>query len=99
MTAVFVTRHPGAVEWAARRGIAARMVAHLDPDAVQRGDIVMGTLPVHVAAQVCARGGRYLHLQLDIPPQARGRDLTADEMERLGASLREFLIRAVEAVQ
>lgn len=87
MTTLFVTRHSGAIEWAARRGIVARMVAHLDPEDVGQGDIVMGTLPVHLAAQVCARGARYLHLSLDLPANARGVDLTADDMDRFGARL------------
>lgn len=96
MTTVFVTRHPGAVDWAARRGIAAQMVAHLDPASVQPGDVVMGTLPVHLAALVYARGGRYLHLELDLPPEARGRDLTADDMDRFGARLTEYQVRRME---
>ncbi|MGQ0566595.1 MAG: CRISPR-associated protein Csx16 [Gemmobacter sp.] len=93
MTALFITRHPGAIAWAARQGIAARMVAHLDPAQVGAGDVVMGTLPVHLAAEVCGRGARYLHLTLDLPPEARGRDLTADDMERFGATLQEFSVR------
>jgi CRISPR-associated protein Csx16 len=90
LTAWFVTRHPGARAWAARRGIDAQSVVHLDPASVGTGDIVMGTLPVHLAAQVCERGARYLHLELDLPPDARGRDLTADEMEQFGARLTAF---------
>ena len=92
MTTYFITRHPGAVQWAARRGINAVMLPHLDPVQIGQGDIVMGTLPVHLAAGVCARGGRYLHLGLDLPPEARGRDLTADDMDRFGATLEEFVV-------
>jgi CRISPR-associated protein Csx16 len=95
MTAYFVTRHPGAVDWAERQGITARMVAHLDTGAVHPGDVVMGTLPVHLAAEICARGARYLHLSLDLPPEARGRDLSAEEMERFGAGLVEYAVRRI----
>jgi CRISPR-associated protein Csx16 len=92
MTSWFVTRHPGAVDWAGARGIEAKIVAHLDPATIHAGDVVMGTLPVHLAAEVCARGARYLHLNLDLPPEARGRDLTADDMDRFGATLTEFVV-------
>ena len=95
---LFVTRHPGAVEWARRRGITAEMIDHLDEDTIARlrpGDIIMGVLPVSVAAQICARGGRYLHLTMNIPPEARGRELTADDMERYGARLEEYSIQPV----
>ena len=44
------------------------------------GDTVIGTLPVNLAAEVCARSARYLHLSLEVPREVRGRDLTADEM-------------------
>ena len=92
----FVTRHEGAREWAQRRGIAnVQMVSHLDTAAIRPGDVVIGTLPVHLAAEVCARGGRYWHLTMDVPSEARGRELTADDMERFGARLEEFEVKRV----
>lgn len=97
MDAIFVSRHPGALEWARRRGITARSVAHLDPDDVAAGQTVIGTLPVDLAAAVCARGARYIHLSLRVRPEDRGRDLTADEMESCGAMLMELDIRVVAA--
>jgi CRISPR-associated protein Csx16 len=93
MTTYFVTRHPGAVEWAARQGLSVdEVLAHLDPEAIQAGDVVVGTLPIHLAARVCERGGRYFNLSLDMPPDARGRELTADDLERYGARLEEYRI-------
>ncbi len=96
MTTYFVTRHPGAVDWAARQGLAVdAVITHLNPEEVQAGDVVIGTLPIHLAAEVCARGGRYFNLSLDLPPEARGRELNADDLERYGARLEEFRIEAV----
>lgn len=93
MTTWLVTRHPGAVEWAARQGIAVdRQVAHLDVREVAAGDTVIGTLPVNLAARVCARGARFLNLSIDVPPQARGRELTADELERYGARVEKYRV-------
>jgi CRISPR-associated protein Csx16 len=89
----FVSRHPGAVEWAARRGLAVdRQVAHLDIAEVRVGDTVIGTLPVNLAAEVCERGARYLNLSLDLPEAARGRELTADELEHYGARIEPFVV-------
>ncbi len=91
MTTLFITRHPGAIEWAARRGLHIdRQIAHLDPAAIQTGDVVIGILPVNLAADVCARGGQFFNLSLNLPPDARGRELTADDMERYGARLEEY---------
>lgn len=96
MTVYFVSRHPGAVEWAARHGIAVdRLVGHLDPTAVKPGDVVLGTLPVHLAAEVCARGARYLHLSLDVPAEHRGLEFTCDDMQRFNARLEEYRVEKV----
>lgn len=89
----FVSRHPGAVEWAARRGlIVDRQIAHLETGEVKPGDTVIGTLPVNLAAEVCRRGARYLNLSLDLPLEARGRELTAEELERFGARLERLVV-------
>jgi CRISPR-associated protein Csx16 len=93
MTTLFITRHPGAIEWAARRGLHIdRQIAHLDPATIQPGDVVIGILPVNLAAEVCARGGQFFNLSLDLPPDARGRELTADELERYGARLEKYSV-------
>lgn len=93
MTTYFVTRHQGAVEWAARRGITVdHRISHLDPASIRAGDIVLGTLPINLAAEVCARGGRFFNLSLDVPPEARGRELSADELDRFGARLEEYRV-------
>ncbi|MCB1770006.1 MAG: CRISPR-associated protein Csx16, partial [Candidatus Competibacteraceae bacterium] len=81
MTTYFVTRHPGAVDWAATEGLIVDIqAAHLDPQIIQAGDTVIGTLPIHLAAQVCERGGRYLHLSMEIPQEARGCELTVADL-------------------
>ncbi|BCX88945.1 CRISPR-associated protein Csx16 [Methylomarinovum tepidoasis] len=96
-TTFFVSRHPGAVEWARRQGLRIdRQVDHLDVEEIQPGDTVIGTLPVHLAAQVCRRGARYLHLSLEIPPEARGRELSAEELDKYGARLEEYEIRKIQ---
>ncbi len=93
MTSYFVTRHKGAVEWARSKNIDARQVAHLDPEKIQPGDTVLGTLPVSIVADVCARGGRYFHLSLETPPEQRGQELSALDMDAFGAELVEYDVR------
>ncbi len=97
MTTWFVTRHPGAVEWAARQGLQIdRHVAHLDPASIAPGDTVIGILPVNLAARICERGAHYLNLSLDLPAEARGQELSADELEGFRARLEAFEVRAVQ---
>lgn len=99
MTTYFVTRHPGTRAWAAEEGILVdETIEHLDPQALQPGDIVIGTLPVNLAAEVCARGGRYLHLTLELPPEWRGAELTAEDMRRFGARVEEYCVKRMPTI-
>lgn len=76
-----------------RQGLAVdKQVAHLDPAEIEAGDQVIGSLPVHLAAEVCARGARYYHLQIELPPELRGNELTAEQMEQCGAELKLYRV-------
>ncbi|MFP4683999.1 MAG: CRISPR-associated protein Csx16 [Ectothiorhodospira sp.] len=93
----FVSRHPGAMEWAARHGIQVdEQIDHLEVERIQPGDTVIGTLPVHLAARVCQRSGRYLNLSIDLPPHLRGRELSADDLEALGARVQAFHVQPID---
>lgn len=100
MTTFFVSRHPGAREWAMRQGLRVDIwIDHLDnADQIRSGDTVIGTLPVNLAAVVCARGAAYYHLALELPTTARGRELSVDELEQFGAHLQGYAILPVEAL-
>lgn len=95
MTFYLVTGHDGAVDWAQRQGLETTRIAHLDPEILVAGDVVAGTLPAHLVADLGRRGVRYFHLVLDLDQDSRRRNLTADEMTALGARLEE--IRAQSA--
>lgn len=87
MTRYFVTRHPGAAEWARRQGHEAHIVEHLDIATIRPGDEVLGTLPINLVAELNARGAQYFHLTLDLTRELRGKPLSADDMDRVGARL------------
>lgn len=89
-----VTRHPGAIEWARRRGIAwDAHLSHVDPECIAPGDRVIGNLPVHLAALVCARGAQYWHLAVDVAPVMRGRELDFEDLERMNARLEAYEVK------
>jgi len=96
MTTYFVTRHGGARDWAAEEGIAVdQVIEHLDPTLIESDDTVIGSLPVNLAAEVCERGGAYLHLTLELLPELRGRELSAAEMRACGARIEHYSVRRV----
>ena len=93
MTTWFITRHPGARQWALERGLHIdRHCVHLEPALIEAGDTVIGSLPVHLAGEVCQRGARYFNLSLDLPASARGKELTAEELNRYNARLEQFSV-------
>ena len=93
MSVWLVSRHPGALEWLSQRGVLVDcIIPHIHVEQVCAGDLVIGTLPVHLAAEVCQRGGSYFHLALSVPQEWRGRELTLAQMEQCGAELLPFTI-------
>lgn len=94
MTTFFVSRHPGALDWARQRGIAFdQHIVHLDPQEVGAGDTVIGSLPVNLAFEICARGAEYHNLSLRLEPGDRGRELSAADLDRCGAVIERYDIR------
>ncbi len=89
----FVSRHNGAKEWAIKQGFAqVEMVSHFDPSVISEGDVVIGTLPVNLIAEINRRGGEYQHLILNLSESDRGRELSAEDMDLLGARLERFFV-------
>ena len=90
-----VTRHPGAVFWAAKAGVKtgnSSIVESLDPSVINDGDKVIGTLPIHLVEQVIRRGGTYFHIAMDLPEEARGKELTEKEMKNFNARLEQYYV-------
>ncbi len=90
----FISRHPGAMDWAKAKGLHwDEHLEHWESPQVGPGDRVYGTLPVNVAAQVCSRGAEYWHLQLDLDAERRGRELSAAQLGDLRARFVRFHVQ------
>ena len=99
MATYFASRHSGARQWAQAHELDIdHWVEHVDITKVKSGDIVIGTLPVQLAARVQELGGRYLHLSIDLPAELRGRELSAEQMDSAGARLEEYRIQRIGPV-
>lgn len=84
---IIVTRHGGLVDWLAQHGITGKVIASATPDDI-RDKHVIGALPLHLAA-----------LALDVttvdyncPFDLRGKDLTAQQLDDLGAVLNTYTV-------
>lgn len=95
-TSYFISRHQGAKDWAKQNNIDVDNVqSHLDINTVQAGDIVIGTLPINLVAELCQRGASYYHLTLSLSKQLRGKELTAADMQNAGATIEQFIAHKV----
>ena len=100
MTTYFITRHPGALKWATTHHVAFDVhLEHLMAlDTLESGDVVIGTLPINIIYRLNARGVRYLHLSLEIPPQLRGAELDVAQLKACKATLEAFFVTKVADV-
>lgn len=97
MTVWFISRHPGALDWLAAQGLKAdRWAPHLYPEQLAAGDTVIGSLPINMVADLNARGVRYWHISLHLPPELRGLELSPEQLDQLGARLEEFEVHRKE---
>lgn len=94
MTVWFVSRHPGALAWAQTQPWHYdQHCMHLDPQQIAAGDVVIGNLPVAIAAEVCQRGAQFVNLSLKLPAHLRGKELSLAEMQLCEAQLEAYDIR------
>jgi CRISPR-associated protein Csx16 len=104
MTTYLVTRHEGTRRWAkamAKHGrlpfTIDRMLEHLDPSHLKKGDVVVGTLPIHMAAELRRMGVVFWSLDLHVPPRDRGKELSGVHVYKYGAQFTRYDIRRVES--
>lgn len=96
-----VSRHPAAQRWlfdeARRREWRdVIVVPHYRLEQVGLGDRIVGTMPIHLAAEICACGAEYWHLEVAVEQQDRGRELTFEELVHFGARIRRYQVVLLE---
>lgn len=93
MTTLFVSRHQGAIEWIKQQSIQVdAFIEHLNVDNIQADDVVIGTLPIYLAAEVCQKGAKFYFLSVNVAREQRGTELTCEQLEKQGCSLQQFYI-------
>jgi CRISPR-associated protein Csx16 len=88
MSVILVSRHAGTLDWFAKKGLPVDIkVAHFDIDIISKGDTVVGVLPIQLVAKVCELGAYYFHLEMDVPIEYRGKELSSHQLDLFGAKL------------
>lgn len=87
----FISRHLGAIEWVKTQNIHIdRFESHLDTSLVQPGDIVIGTLPIHLVAEICQKGAKFYFLSISVTREQRGTELTCEQLTKQQCSMQPF---------
>lgn len=96
MSTYFISRHQGAKDWAQLQNITVDFLqTHLDIADIKSGDVVIGTLPINLVAQLVERGASYYHLTLNLTENLRGKELSASDMQKAGASLERYSAKRI----
>jgi len=98
MTTYFISRHEGAINWIKAHGKIKidLFISHLDnQEDFNSGDIVIGSLPIHLIFELQSRGVRYFNLSINIPEHKRGIELSVEDLLLLGVCLVEYAVKKV----
>lgn len=90
-----VTRHAGLVEFARSRGLRSDVpiIPHASPEDVA-GRVVLGVLPLRLAVHARA----VIEADLEIRPEDRGRELSAEEVADRFLSWKIFCVRSLDEI-
>lgn len=85
-----ISRHPGAQTFLADLGVTGKRLTHLNVEDVRAGDVVIGTLPLPMIAELCQRDVEYWHISLNVNAADRGKELSACQMKARGVRIERF---------
>jgi CRISPR-associated protein Csx16 len=96
----FVSRHQGSIEWIKQQDIHIdHFVHHLDEHShLQSGDVVIGSLPVHLIAKLNNQGVRFISFELDMVKEQRGKELTKQDLANLNVKMKEYIVWSVDSL-
>lgn len=91
MKTIIVSRHPATVD------LLTKKLTHIDRiektlplNDLKKGDCIYGNLTAHLIAQVNQKGARYFHVLLNLPLELRGKELNAEDLEKLTPQIAEI---------
>ena len=98
MATIFVIRHQGAREWMKKQSIEIdQWTDDIDLNNVKAGDVVIGILPMQLAAEVCEKGAEFIALQINVPKEMRGTELSLGDLEKMNCSLIPYFVAKTQS--
>ena len=89
---VCIANQPGIKDWITLKGIKASFISHLTDDDIElalKGTTFIGDLPLDMVAKIYDqhREMKFVFLDVRIPAELKGVELSAEQMDKLGAKL------------
>ena len=98
MATFFVIRHQGAKDWMMKQTVHIdHWTDDIDLEDVKAGDVVIGILPMRLAADVCEKGAEFIALQINVPKEKRGTELCLKDLEEMQCSLCPYTVTKTES--
>ena len=91
---IIVTRHQGLIDWLAKQGITGEVKASVTAEDIE-GKHVYGALPAHIAQHALYMTS----VDYSCPFEKRGKHLTAEDLDELGAKLFSYKVIPVVEVE
>lgn len=92
---LIVTRHKGLIEWLNRRGYHGRVISRATPADILNKHVI-GKLPIHLAAIAASLTSVNIP---SLPENRWGEELSADEMEKMGAFMRTYTVKEITVIE
>jgi CRISPR-associated protein Csx16 len=94
-----ISRHAGAIEWLTETiNQPCTLIDHLTEEMeFKNNDWVIGTLPLTKIATICTQGAKFFLLEVEVPKELRGIDLSKEQLIELGAQLTEYRCERVSS--
>lgn len=92
---IVVTRHPSLIVYLKSKGMipeGTKIISHVNAPEEIRGKHVVGILPLHWASIA----DRVTELPLDLPPEARGKELSVEEVTRFARTPRTYRVTRLD---
>lgn len=96
---VIISRHDGIINWCKTQNIEGPVIQHLNVNDIIPGTIYVGVLPIPVIETVLKAGARFWMCTSPINLKYRKSEMTADELNDHGFSLREICYLATSPIK
>jgi len=82
MEVVIVSRHQGTIEVLRQIFPEAQVVQHISNPREFKGALLIGNFPLEMIAELKKNGNRVIVVNLRVPPEMRGKELSKEEVQK-----------------